>query len=196
MGQWSRNFHGVPACIAALLTTLAFDPAAAAPQHRGSSSHVYLFTGLMGMTGGLEATAEKIRRRNVPTTIAGPNEWHSLAQSAAENYKHGRLRSIILVGFSMGGGSAMEMASVLNEKKVPVRLVITLDPVGAGNIPPNVRRVVNYYVSSGISGAITRSPKYHGSLQNVGRQKPDLNHFSLPLAREREVLSQVLAAAR
>jgi pimeloyl-ACP methyl ester carboxylesterase len=197
MRLWSLRFRGAAlACIAALLTTLAIDPATAAPQRRGSSSQVYLFTGIMGMTAGLEATAEKLRQRNVPTTIAGPNEWYSLAQSAAESYKRGRLRSIIIIGFSMGGGSAMDMASELNEKKVPVRLVVTLDPVGAGKIPPNVRRVVNYYVSSGISGAIPRSPQYRGSLRNVGQQKQNLNHFSLPLAHEREVLNQVIAAAR
>src|SRR5689334_19860840 len=120
--MFGRLLVGVAAMILALT---APDRALAGPD-----AHVYLLRGFMGMSPGLDELAAKIRRRGVPTTVAGHTVWSSLASSAIQGVKSGRVRTIVIVGHSMGGGAALDMAAELGRSNVPVQLVITLDPTG------------------------------------------------------------------
>jgi pimeloyl-ACP methyl ester carboxylesterase len=168
--------------------------AAAAPSSAQSSAHVYVLTGLLNMSPGLDALAEKIRRAGIPASVNNHASWSALATEAIDQYKHGRLRTIMIVGHSMGGGAALDMAAELARAGVPVDLVVAIDATGSGAVPSNVRRTVNFYVEGGVGSPMTGATRSHGAIQNVRDAKA--THFSIIAAHERQLLGYVLASAR
>ena len=160
-----------------------------------ASAHVYFLTGLFGLGSGLDGIARKTSSLGLPITMSSPNGWHTFGQSAISRYRGERLRSIMIVGYSAGGGSALDMAAQLNAANVPTQLVVIFDGVSLPpSIPPNVRKLVNYYVPGGIGAPIPRSANFRGTLLNIpvdGRT----GHFSIIDAYERQVLDHLLSAA-
>jgi pimeloyl-ACP methyl ester carboxylesterase len=170
-------------------------PAAQAAPLR-STAHVYVLTGLLNMSPGLEQFAEKLNRSGIPASVNNHSRWYALATEAIAQYRSGQLRSIVIVGHSLGGGAALDMAAELAQANVPVNLVATIDPVGTSAVPPNVRRTVNYYVPGGMGSLVQSAGKSRIAVQNVIERDPAIGHFSIIAAHERELFSAVLAAAR
>jgi pimeloyl-ACP methyl ester carboxylesterase len=104
--------------------------------------HLYVLLGLGNMSPGLSEFGSKMGRRGIPTTVRNYGDWPQLARDAIQQYKSGRLRSIMIVGHSFGGAAATSMAAELGKAGVPVQLVAMLDPVGASAVSSNVRRSV------------------------------------------------------
>jgi pimeloyl-ACP methyl ester carboxylesterase len=136
------------------------------------AAHLYVLLGLGNMSPGLSEFGSKIGRRGIPTTVSNYSAWPTLAQDAIEQYKKGRLRSIMIVGHSLGGNAATAMATELGQAGVPVQLVVMLDPVGELEVSSNVRRSVNI------------------------RPKNGEDHFSVIAAHDRELRSYVLGGKR
>jgi len=136
--------------------------------HVSRAAHLYVLLGFANMSPGLGEFSAKIRQRGIPTTIASYAQWQALAQEAIQQYKSGRLRSIMIVGHSLGAGAGTNMAAALGRAGVPVRLLVTLDAVGAPKASSNVRRLVNI------------------------RPKKGEDHFSVIAARERDLIGYVL----
>ena len=86
-----------------------FGPTAAAAQLEGSKAYAKDF----------------LARHGIPTTVGNHSYGPAFAQEAIRQYKSGRLRSIMIVGHSLGGGAAVEMAAELGRAGVPVDLVVT-----------------------------------------------------------------------
>ncbi|HEU0083067.1 MAG TPA: hypothetical protein VFQ87_09350 [Bradyrhizobium sp.] len=116
--------------------------------HAGSKSsggsHLYVLLGLGNNSPGLGEFGNTMARRGIPTTVRNYSDWPALAQEAIRQYQSGRLRSIMIIGHSLGGSAAAQMAAELGRASVPVQLVVTLDPVGASQVSSNVRRSVNF----------------------------------------------------
>ena len=112
-------------------------------------AHLYVLLGFGNMSPGLSEFGNRIGRRGIPTTVRNHGEWPALAQDAIAQYKSGRLRSIMIVGHSLGGSAATAMAAELGRAGVPVQLVATLDPVGGSETSSNVRRSVNIFPRNG-----------------------------------------------
>ena len=74
----------------------------------------------------------------------------------------------MIVGHSLGGGAAREMAAELKEAGVPVKLLVALDPVGGPDVSSNVHRSVEIV---------------HGDGED---------HFSMIAARDQELTGYVL----
>ena len=183
-------------CALALSMTCGACAAGAEPAAKPSATaHVYVLTGFLGFQTRLHGAVEKVERRHVPVTVGHALEWSSMAASAIEAYKRGQVRSVIIVGYSLGGGSALKMAAQLDGAHVPVALVVTVEPVDVSEVPANVRRAVNYYLPGGFASALHAGPHFHGSLRNIAEANPSLDHFSLAIARENDVVNQVLSAA-
>src|SRR5258708_36703593 len=83
----------------------------------------------------------------VATSIYGHGEAGAVASEAIRDYKSGRVRSIILIGHSLGGGAVLSIAEQLKYAGVPVTLLISLESVSSGPVASNVRRAVNFYTS-------------------------------------------------
>ena len=142
-------------------------PAKSFAQPRGGE-HLYVLLGFANLSPGLSDFGSKIGHRGIPTTVGSYMEWPAFAAEAIEQYKHGHLRAIMIVGHSLGGGAAHAMAAELGRHHVPVSLVVTLDPVGDSEKSKNVRR------------SVTILPK------------GDENHFSMIAAHDRELRAYVL----
>lgn len=131
-------------------------------------THLYVLLGLGNNSPGLAEFGRKMQRRGIPTTIANHSEEPALAEDAIRRYKKGQLRSVQIVGHSLGGSAAGAMANALTQAGVPVQLVVTLDPTGGAMSLPRVRRTVNFFPRAGE------------------------DHFTVIAAREREMTSYVL----
>ena len=106
-------------------------------------THLYVMLGFGDMSPGLAEFGAKARARGIPTTVGSYADWLGFAKKAIRQYKSGQLRSIMIVGHSLGGGAARAMAAELGRAGVPVKLLVTLDPVGEQRVSSNVRRSVN-----------------------------------------------------
>jgi pimeloyl-ACP methyl ester carboxylesterase len=158
-------------CLVLWLCLLGHDPAGAA-----SATHVYLVRGVFNVSVGLDELAAKFNKRGVPATVYGPMSPGSVASDAIAAYKSGKVRNIVLIGHSLGGGTVFSVAESLRDEKIPVALMIVLDASG-GPAPANVRRVVNYYVGG---GKVTAGPGFHGSLQNIDVSNiPGMDHMAI-----------------
>jgi pimeloyl-ACP methyl ester carboxylesterase len=140
--------------------------------HTGSKSpggsHLYVLLGLGNNSPGLSEFGSRMGQRGIQTTVRNYGDWQALAQEAIQQYKSGRLRSIMIVGHSLGGSAAVEMAAELGRAGIPVQLVVTLDPVGGSEVSPNVRRSVNF------------------------RPRGSEDHFSVIAAHDRDLTNYVL----
>lgn len=163
------------------------------PGHAGSSTHVYLLRGFMNVFSlELDTMAAKIERHGIQATVANHLAAEGLGEEAARDYKAGKVRNIIIVGHSLGGPAAFEMASVLKEKKVPVSLIVVIDGPGISDIPSNVHRVVNYYVNF----RIERPAGYRGQLVNLDQSKnPNIGHLSIASDMESKILGTIYGGA-
>jgi thioesterase domain-containing protein len=126
--------------------------------------------GLGNNSPGLSEFGSRMARRGIPTTIRNYGEWPALAQEAIQQYRSGQLRLIMIVGHSLGGSAAADMAAELGRAGVPVQLVVMLDPVGGSQVSSNVRRSVNF--------------------RPIGGE----DHFSVIAAHEQDMSNYVLGA--
>jgi pimeloyl-ACP methyl ester carboxylesterase len=110
---------------------------------RHGGTHLYVLLGFGDMSPGLSEFGAKARSHGIPTTVDSYAAWSTLAKEAIGQYKRGQLRSIMIVGHSLGGGAARAMAAELGRAGIPVKLLVTLDPVGEQRVTSNVRRSVN-----------------------------------------------------
>jgi pimeloyl-ACP methyl ester carboxylesterase len=151
---------------------LAWPAQSYARSKSSGGSHLYVLLGLGNNSPGLSEFGNRMGRRGIPTTVRNYSDWPALAQDAIRQYRTGRLRSIMIIGHSLGGGAAVEMAAELGRAGVPVRLVVTLDPVGGSQVSSNVRRSVNFLPGRGE------------------------NHFSVIAAHDRDLSNYVLGGQR
>ncbi len=144
--------------------------------HTGSpsqgGSHLYVLLGLGNNSPGLGEFGSRMAQHGIPTTIENYGNWPALAQEAIQQYQSGRLRSIMIVGHSLGGSAAVDMAAELGRAGIPVQLVVMLDPVGGSQVPSNVRRSVNFLPTGGE------------------------DHFSVIAAHQRDMSNYVLGQSR
>jgi pimeloyl-ACP methyl ester carboxylesterase len=140
----------------------------------------------------MDSLTAKIQSRGIAASVYNHLAWPSLAETAIQNYRSGRERTIILIGHSFGAGAAISIAERLGQVGIPVSLLVTFDPVVEPTIPANVKRAVNFYVSNGMGTPVARASNYRGALDNVDRK--DLNHVSITTAPEihRKVLGYVM----
>jgi pimeloyl-ACP methyl ester carboxylesterase len=175
-------------CLIFWLGLLAHESAVAA-----SSTHVYLVRGVFNVSVGLDELAAKFNKRGVPATVYGPMSPGSVASDAIAAYKSGKVRNIVLIGHSLGGGTVFSVAESLRDQKIPVALMIVLDAAG-GPAPANVRRVINYYVGG---GTVTAGPGFRGSVQNIDVSRiPGMDHMAIQSmsSMHQKMMSNVSAA--
>ena len=120
-------------------------------------ARVYAMRGLwdvfsMGMNSLAEITREKL---GLQATVLSYYEEKRLSDFLIEEYQSGRYRGpIILIGHSYGADEQITVAKRLNQKHVPVHLLITLDLTERQTIPPNVKSFYNISSGKSILGGI------------------------------------------
>jgi pimeloyl-ACP methyl ester carboxylesterase len=85
---------------------------------------------------------------NVHATSLANQEWQRLVAYITVEHQSGRWYGpLVLVGHSYGCDDQVRVSKRLNEQKIPVDLLILVDPTTPGSIPPNVKRCVDIYKS-------------------------------------------------
>jgi pimeloyl-ACP methyl ester carboxylesterase len=177
----------------ALFVLFAQRPAAAAGATHVSlagATHVYLVRGIFDVSVGLDALAVELRRFGMASSVYSHTQSGAVAADAISDYTSGRVRRIVLIGHSMGGGAVLSVADELNDAGVPVSLLIALDPTAPGPVTANVRRAVDFYIA-GSGATLAAAPDFRGRLQNidVGRI-PGMDHMavqSMPVMHSRMI---------
>lgn len=157
--------RAVAVALPVLLTLVASTGNAAA----ASRTHVYLFAGLFGafFSTGMTTIADKLHAQGIEATVYDHSEWQSVVNDATNDYRSGRARTIILVGYSAGVLSVNEAVAHLSGVGVPVRLAIGLDPMKSTTVSGRVGRYVNFYNRSAGAKPVAKGGGFHGTIQNV-----------------------------
>jgi hypothetical protein len=178
----NSSLRGIKASlIALLLLCLPFATCTAQAKAPAMGTRVYLLRGLMNVFSlGLDEIGTKLQTQGIPVTVANFVSWSSLADEAAAEYKSGRVRTIILVGHSVGATVLPDMVARLSELGAPVKLAIGLDSTFRTTLAGHADRYINFYIASGVGEPVARTKDFRGALENVDVQSmPGVGHMSI-----------------
>jgi surfactin synthase thioesterase subunit len=160
---------------------------------------VFLIRGFANVfSPGIDLLASELKRRGIAVETSNHLSWGSTASEAIEGCRSGRISSIVLVGHSLGGAAVIDAAKRLQEAGMRVALMITLDPVSAGQAPSNVRRLENYFLSTGIGSSIKKDNGFRGQLQNVDvSNRRGADHVAMTTIPDihRHIIGQIAASS-
>ena len=160
---------------------------------------VFLIRGFANVfSPGIDLLASELQQRGVSVETSNHLSWSSTASEAIEGCRSGRIGSIVLVGHSLGGAAVIDVAKRLQEAGMRVALMVTLDPVSAGQAPGNVRKLENYYLSTGIGSSIKTDNGFRGQLENVDVSKrPGVDHVVMTTMPDihRRIIADIAASS-
>lgn len=117
---------------------------------------VYVFRAMGGkfVTRDMDNIASRIQATGSQVTINNYTAWMAPAKDAIRIYRAAAVKPrIVALGYSAGGDSAIRFALALKKARVPVDLIMTLDPTRIANrVPSNVQRFVNLFSSEHTMG--------------------------------------------
>ena len=89
--------------------------------------------------------AERLGEAGVHAEVYDFSTCDEIADTAIREYSEAPA-PIVLIGHSMGGRCVLLMARRLQEAKISVGLLVTVDPVhGSPSVPANVERYINIF---------------------------------------------------
>jgi hypothetical protein len=102
----------------------------------------------------MDNIASRIQATGSQVTINNYTAWMAPAKDAIRIYRAAAVKPrIVALGYSAGGDSAIRFALVLKKARIPVDLIMTLDPTRIANrVPSNVQRFVNLFSSEHTMG--------------------------------------------
>jgi pimeloyl-ACP methyl ester carboxylesterase len=163
----------VPALLAgSLLLALegqqkAWAAPAAEPASR-SEVQVDLFRGLADIfSRGMDTLTHRLNQEGYSARVYSTNQWPSAAQRIADQYSRGHKVIVVLVGHSLGGNAIFDAAYQLDQRNVPIELLVSFDATNPRPVPKNVLHVVNFFQQNGFGKQVTAVPDFKGQLSNV-----------------------------
>lgn len=149
-----------------------------------STAQIYMFRG--GFNGvfstGISDMASELRRKGIPvhdlSWSASNGSLSEIKKAVSHNPRSG---PIILVGHSLGAGSAITMAEELTNAGITVDLMIVFDSLGATRVPKGVRRFVSFKASGNKNkpGSFRPGKGFNGQIVNIDvRTLPGLDESS------------------
>ncbi len=112
--------------------------------------HVYCILGWLGIwSRGMDVVARRAESElGVHATSLANQEWQKLVAYITAEHQSGHWSGpLVLVGHSYGCDDQGRVSKRLNETRIPVDLLLLVDPTTPGSIPPNVKRCVDIYKS-------------------------------------------------
>jgi hypothetical protein len=163
----------VPALVAgSLLLALegqqkAWAAPAAEPASR-SEVQVDLFRGLADIfSRGMDTLTHRLNQEGYSARVYSTNQWPTAAQRIAAQYSRGHKVIIVLVGHSLGGNAIFDAAYELDQRNIPIELLVSFDATNPRPVPKNVLHVVNFFQQNGFGKQVTAAPDFKGQLSNV-----------------------------
>lgn len=180
---------------------------------RPRAGNVYLLRGFIGIwSTGVDTIGREINAAGVRANVYRCEQWRELTDTILTTYKNQKdFEPLVIIGHSWGADHALEMAQELADAKIPIDLLITLDPVTP---PPNVSRNIklcyNIYQPNGawdtipfFRGVPLKAEDGSANLLNVNirGERTDLleegtDHYNIEKNKKihQEILKQVLVA--
>jgi len=182
------------------IAALALSAALSLPSiAHAAGQKVFLIRGFANVfSPGIDLLASELQKRGIAVETSNHLSWGSTASEAIEECRSGRISSIVLVGHSLGGAAVVDVAKRLQEAGMRVALVVTLDPVAAGQAPSNVRRLENYFLSTGIGSSIRSDNGFRGQVQNVDvSRRAGVDHVAMTTMPDihRHIIAQIAASS-
>ncbi len=181
--------------LAVFLTGLTTSSANAAP-----AAHVYLFRGFANVFSmGMDALGSELAARGYDVGVYSNIQAQGAAAQAIQAQRRDRA-PVVIVGHSLGGNAAFEMARAMQAQGGRVALIVAFGPTYNDSAPANVSRVISYYQAhSVVSGVVGRGPGFRGSLANINLDSSgDVTHFNIDkIARlHAQTISAIASVAR
>jgi hypothetical protein len=153
---------------------------------------VILLRGWFGVfSTGLDSLADELKSKGIDAEVAGHLYWSTAVSDILRERAAGKVRPIVLIGHSQGANNVIDAARSLEERKVPVDLLVTLAPFMQNPVPANVVRAVNYYQSPGWGAPLAPDGGFHGTLSNVD-MAGDPTIFHITIDKSSRIHSEIL----
>jgi hypothetical protein len=140
-----------------------------------TSVRVFAIRGFVGVvfSRGMNSLCDELARiERVDCTVEDFLDQSTITSKAAAALAAGQ--HLVLVGHSIGGNAALNIAAAMTEK---VPLIVTVDPslIGTTLVPETADIVLNYYQNVDVLGGratLQAPPGFRGELQNILRYEP------------------------
>ena len=189
--------------VAMVAPSLPQPPPLPAEAEPGPPPRVYLFRGALGpiFSTGMDRLAERLTEAGFQADVYEFTICRLIAQRAISTYRD-QPAPVVLIGHSMGGLCSIIFAEMFAEEKIPVSLVITIDPAHAtGNVPLNVERFINIYLSDSVLGGgdVVAEPGYRGHYASFDlKENKRVTHINIEKSEDihRQIVDMVAQLPR
>jgi hypothetical protein len=129
---------------------------------------VDLFRGLADIfSRGMDTLTHRLNQEGYSARVYSTNQWPTAAQRIAAQYSRGHKVIVVLVGHSLGGNAIFDAANELDQKNIPIELLVSFDATNPRPVPKNVIHVVNFFQQNGFGKQVTPGPNFKGELTNI-----------------------------
>ena len=159
-------------------------PPAAEQPAKEARGRAYLFRGALGpiFSRGMDGLTERIERAGITANVYEFTICPLIAQKAIREYREDPA-PIIVIGHSMGGLCGLKFSEMLQAEGLPVSLLVTIDAIhGSPNVPLNVERYFNLYLSDSMLGGgdVMPAQGYQGHYASFDLAKQqDVTHITI-----------------
>src|ERR1700745_1353162 len=143
--------------------------AAPAPERASRADvQVDLFRGLADIfSRGMDTLTHRLNQEGYSARVYSTNQWPSAAQRIAGQYSRGQKVIVVLVGHSLGGNAIFDAAYELDQRNVPIELLVSFDATNPRPVPKNVLHMVNFFQQNGFGKQVIPGSDFKGELTNV-----------------------------
>lgn len=145
------------------------------------TAHCYLFRGFANVFSmGIDTLGSELAARGCDASVYS-NVQAAEAASIALQAQRADGAPVVIIGHSLGGNAAFQMARIMQTQGGKVALIVAFGPTYNDQASANVSRVISYYQPhSVVTGAVSRGPGFRGSLANVNLDSAgDITHFNI-----------------
>lgn len=136
--------------------------------HVTRTGEVYLMRGLLNVfSRGMDTLAGRMRARGFDAVSYNHGDWQTYANDIIARNRDGKVSyPIIIMGHSLGGNAAPQMANYLAARGVKTELIVAFDPTEPQVVGSGISDVVNYYLPNG-RNTFAKTTDFKGKLQNI-----------------------------
>jgi hypothetical protein len=191
---WAGTIAATGEAVAALPDSI---PPASAPRGRA-----YLFRGALGpiFSRGMDRLATELQQAGIDADVYEFTICRLIAARAIAVYREDPA-PVILIGHSMGGYCSIIFSQMLEAEKIPVSLVVTIDPAHVTpDVPLNVERFMNIFLSKDVLGGgdVKAQPGYRGHYASFDlSQHDEVSHITIDKMDDvhRQLIAKILQLA-
>jgi hypothetical protein len=144
--------------------------------------NAYLLRGFLGIwSTGIDNLGKQIEASGIRAHVYQEGQWRALCAEIIRKYTNvSDPEPLVLIGHSYGADDTLKIARELQQHRINVDLIVTLDAVSPPDVPTNVRLCYNIYQSSLLDGL----PFFRGvALEPASPEARNLVNVNLRTAR-------------